>query len=151
MTTATFSASTRFDHATNRVQWKSRFASLPHSLLTHETFQELAGGSAKLLLAMLSNYSGSNNGHLTATFSRMATYGFKSKDSIARGLCELLKCGYIVRTRTQFHRKPALYAVTWLPINAAPDRQPYDAGFSAGDESSDTWRMSRHRVLEGAA
>src|SRR5690349_2893639 len=128
MTTTTFAASTRMDHATKKVQWKSRFVSLPCSLLSHASFQELSGGSAKLPLALNAGYGGNNNGPPTAPFSRMKSFGFNSKETVARALRELIAFGYIVRTRTQRLREPALYAVTWLPINRALAGQPYDEG-----------------------
>jgi hypothetical protein len=137
---ATFTASTRMDSRTGKVQWQARFVSLPHALLTHPTYSELSGGASKLLLAMLSGYVGKNNGHLTATFSRMKTFGFNSKDSLARAIRELIAFGYIVRTKSQHLRSPALYAITWFPINKAPPGQPYDLGPTPGDDARDEWR-----------
>lgn len=137
---AVFTASTRTEHGSNKLQWRTRFVSLPHGLLNHPTFSDLSGVASKLLLALLSDYAGNNNGQLTATLSRMKKYGFRSKDSLARGLRELIDLRYIVRTRSQHLRSPALYAVTWFPINPAPAGQPYDAGVSPGDEALDQWR-----------
>jgi|SRR6185437_13613498 len=137
---ATFTPSTSIDTRSGKLQWRVRFVSVPHALLTHPTYGELTGGAAKLLLALLADYVGNNNGHLTATFSRMKRFGFYSKDSLARGIRELLAFGYIVRTKTQHLRSPALYAVTWLPIDKAPAGQPYDTGVSPSEEASDEWR-----------
>jgi hypothetical protein len=135
---ATFTPST--ESHSGKVQWRIRFVSLPHAMLTHPTYSELQGGATKLLLALLNDYVGNNNGHLTATLSRMKRFGFNSKDSLARGLRELIAFGYIVRTKTHHLRSPALYAFTWLPINKAPAGQPYDAGVAPSNEALDLWR-----------
>lgn len=151
MNTATFSASTRADPTTGKLNWQSRFASLPHAVLLHPSFQELSGGPVKLLLALLAGYIGKNNGHLTATHSRMKTFGFNSKESLAKGLRELIARGYIVRTRAQRLRSPALYAITWLPINPPAFGMQYDPGVVPGDESLDLWRSAHHSDLATAA
>lgn len=134
----TFGPSTKME--AGKVKWDARFIMLPHALLIHETYTKLPSRAIKLLLAMLSQYVGTNNGHLTATFSRMKRFGFKSKDSLARSIEELILLGCIVRTRSQQRRMPALYALTWLPINKAPTGEPYDPGIGPEDESSDLWR-----------
>jgi hypothetical protein len=137
---ATFTPSTSMNPHSGKLQWHVRFAPIPHALLTHPTYGELTGGAAKLLLALLADYAGNNNGHLTATFSRMKRFGFNSKDSLARGLRELITFGYIVRTKTHHLRSPALYAVTWLPIDRAPAGQSYDTGAVPAEEAQDLWR-----------
>jgi hypothetical protein len=147
----TFTPSTRLDAATNMVRWKVRFISLPHPMVTHRTFKELSGSSAKLLLAMLSDYTGSNNGHLVATYSRMKAYGFVSKGTIARALKHLIDGKYIVRTRAQKLRSPALYAATWYPINQPPLGLEYEEGISPGNEPLDSWRPNQIVVETGAA
>lgn len=151
MNTKAFSASTRIDPTTETLSWQSRFACLPHALLLHPSFQELSGGSVKVLLALLAGYIGRNNGHLTATHARMKNFGFNSKESIARGLKELIASGYIVRTRAQRHRLPALYAITWLPINPPTFGMRYDEGVVPGEESLDLWRSANHSDLATAA
>ncbi|MGY0619881.1 helix-turn-helix domain-containing protein [Lysobacter sp. A378] len=135
-----FIPSTRIDTAKNKLQWNVRFLPVPHAVLGHPTFHELSGNAAKLLLAILAAYKGDNNGHLTATHSLMKRRGFNSKDSLARGLRELISSGYIIRTRVQYLRSAALYAVTWLPINQPPTGQSYDVGVTAGEEATDLWR-----------
>jgi len=144
---ATFDPSTRM-HA-GKVKWEERFTSLPHALLVHETFAELSGRAVKLLLAIASQYMGSNNGHLTATASRMQAFGFHSKDSLAKSIQELLVFGFMVRTRSQQKRLPALYAVTWFPIHEAPKGKPYNPGITPTDESSDLWRHTDPAKAKG--
>jgi hypothetical protein len=151
MNSPTFSGSSHVDPITGKVQWRSRFVTLPHGVVTHTSFRELTGNSAKLLLAVLASYTGNNNGHLVATFSRMQAFGFNSKDSVARALRELISLGYIVRCRTHHKRSPALYAMTWLPINSPKAGEPYDAGVSSSTLSIDTWRDVQPMLLAEAA
>lgn len=143
----TFAPSTKMQ--AGKVQWQARFSALPHALLVHENFAALSGRAAKLLLAMLSQYKGSNNGHLTATASRMREFGFNSKDSLAKSIQELLVFGFIVRTRSQQKRLPARYALTWLPIHKALTGEPYDRGIEPGDEALDLWRSIDPRKAKG--
>lgn len=135
----TFEPSTRIEGG--KARWgRTRFVGIPHAVLTHEGFSEVSGRALKLLFALQSQFVGSNNGHLTATARRMRKFGFRSKDSLAKSIQELIDFGYMVRTRSQERRLPALYAITWLPINKAPKGQPYDAGITHSDEASDLWR-----------
>jgi len=137
--TSVFEPTTRMEGG--KAKWgRARFVATPHALVVHKNFAELSGRASKLLLAMQSQYVGSNNGHLTATFSRMKRFGFNSKDSLAKSIQELIMLGYIVRTRSQQRRMPALYALTWLPINKAPTGEPFDSGIGPEGESSDLWR-----------
>lgn len=135
-----FIPSTSMHARSGKLQWNIRFVSVPHALLTHHTYAELSGGAAKLLFALLTDYVGNNNGHLTATLSRMKRFGFNSKDSLAKGIRDLIASGFIVRTKLQHLRSPAFYAVTWLPINKAPAGYTYDTGVTVGDEAVDLWR-----------
>lgn len=136
---ATFAPSTSLSPK-GRLEWNVRFASFPVSLITHPAFSKLSGNGFKLLGAMLCGYVGNNNGHLVATHSQMRRFGFSSKDSLSRAIRELLAYGLIVRTRTQVRRSPALYALTWLPINAPQPGAPYDAGVASTVEAGDDWR-----------
>jgi len=83
---------------------------------------------------------GKNNGHLTSTATNLKRHGFHSKDSIAKGLQQLIDFGYIVRTRKNVFKAPARYAITWLPIDEAEAGYGYDSGVVPGDEALDLWR-----------
>jgi len=136
----TFVPTSQIGTGGQKLKWNARFAAIPHAVLVDPTFAELSGRALKLLLAVLSQFVGNNNGHLTATPSRMKAFGLRSKDSLAKSIQELIDFGYIVRTRSQECRLPALYAITWLPLNKAPKGQPYDPGITSSNEASDLWR-----------
>lgn len=146
-----FETSSQLDRATNQVQLNTSFAAIPRPLLRDPNFAQLKGNAVKLLLAMFSGYIGKNNGELIATYPVMKTYGFNSKDSVSKALSELLKAGMIIRTRISDYRRPATYAVTWLPVNRPTARGPYDAGVLPTDTAQDLWRSSAACVPSAVA
>ena len=151
MNIETFAPSSTRDPRTGRLRWQCRFVILPHGMLTHPSLQGLSGGGAKLLLAILAGYMGNNNGHLLATASRMKLHGVTTKEVIARGLEELIAAGLVVRTRTRHLRSPALYAITWLPLDSPAPGDSYDPDVQPGNEALDLWRHGSDCVLGAAA
>ena len=94
------------------------FLRLIHPLLDHPNFDALSGRAAKLLLAIASQYRGTNNGDLCATFSVLKRKGWTSNDQLRKGLDELLERGFLIKTRQG--RRPnvaSLYAITWESID----------------------------------
>lgn len=114
-----------------------RYAGIPHSVMESESYYLSSGNALKLLLELVKQYNGRNNGNLSAAFSVLKSRGWRSKKTLSRCLTELLKRGLIVKTREGWFRNPgarcALYALTWLPIDECegkdlelgPSRGPY--------------------------
>lgn len=98
-----------------------RYISIPHNVLEHPDYQKLTGAAVKILIAMLIQYNGHNNGDLTLALSVMKNFGFKSSDTINSAKKQLLESGLIIETRAGQFTNPggicALYAVTWRAIN----------------------------------
>lgn len=99
----------------------ARYISIYHAVLEHPDFYEANPRCHKMLLYLLRQFNGSNNGDFTAAYSVLKKFGFKSKDTIASTLQELIDRGLIVRTREAKFQNPnatcALYAVTWFQIH----------------------------------
>ncbi|MGB1091488.1 MAG: hypothetical protein ACPGYX_05150 [Oceanobacter sp.] len=97
------------------------FLSIPHDVADSEEFISLSGSGLKLLLALVRQYRGKNNGDLSLAFTLMKDRGFKSKDTLQKAKQELLDKGFIVRTREGRFLNPGgvcdLFALTWLPIH----------------------------------
>nr|WP_251702143.1 hypothetical protein [Pseudomonas boanensis] len=97
------------------------FARLPHAVMDSEDFRRLSGSALAVLMCLLRQYRGSNNGDLSATFANANLWGIGSKSTLANALMELQRCNLIVRTREGRFMKPggccALYAITWQPID----------------------------------
>lgn len=112
--------------AKSRLKSKSRsdsgsFAALPHALMQTDDFRELSGTSLKVLLGILGQYRGQNNGDLSASFTMAHKWGIKSKSSLASALEILQEKNLIIKTREGKFMKPggccALYAITWRSID----------------------------------
>lgn len=71
-------------------------------------------------------YRGRNNGDLAATHTMLSDWGGMAKGTLARALRELQTRDLIIKSRE--HRrgrdgaKPALYALTWLPVDDCPGK-----------------------------
>jgi DNA-binding transcriptional ArsR family regulator len=102
------------------------FAGISREVMKHPDYQNLSGGAVKLLNQLAYQYRGHNNGDLTAAYSVLKTFGFKSKDTISRAIKELLEAGIVIRTREGKFINPggvcALYALTWLAIDECPGK-----------------------------
>ncbi|WP_457788334.1 hypothetical protein [Pseudomonas sp. PL-6] len=86
-----------------------------------EDFRALSGGALKVLLGLLRQYKGTNNGDLSASFTQAKDWGMNSRTTLAKALRELQECDLIRCTREGRFIKPggccALYALTWKPID----------------------------------
>ncbi|MGH8436476.1 MAG: hypothetical protein ACRERX_18830 [Pseudomonas sp.] len=86
-----------------------------------EDFRALSGGALKVLLGLLRQYRGNNNGDLSASFGQAKKWGIGSKSTLAKALEELQEQRLIVRTREGRFIRPggccALFALTWHPVD----------------------------------
>lgn len=113
--------------ATNRQRAKGRresgpFVPFPCTVLNHPNFWILTGKAQRCLFALLAQLrfkvgGAVNNGDLCATWSVMQKYNFRSKQTLAEALNELLYYGFIQLTRQGGRHQPSLYAVAWWAIN----------------------------------
>lgn len=110
----------------NRSKLKGRaengtFAMLPHPVMDSEDFRALSGSALKVLLGLLRQFNGRNNGDLSATFKVAKSWGIGSKETLTHALNELQEREMILRTREGKFLNPggqcALYAVTWRRID----------------------------------
>ena len=59
-----------------------QFLMLPHNVLNHPAFVSLSPRAVKLLLDIVVQYNGRNNGDLCAPLSLMSLRGWKSSDQL---------------------------------------------------------------------
>ncbi len=93
------------------------FLALPHFVLNHPDFISLSPRAIKLLLDLATQYNGSNNGDLCATFSMMKKRGWSSNDQRIKALEELIEKNFIKLTRQGGRHQPNLHAITWQSID----------------------------------
>lgn len=97
------------------------FAALPHVMMDCEDFRTLSGGALKVLLGLLRQYRGGNNGDLSASFTQAEGWGIGSKSTLTKALEELQQCSLIIKTREGRFTRPggccALFALSWRPID----------------------------------
>ena len=103
------------------------FNGIPRDVMLTHDYKQLHGNAVKLLMALIHQYRGHNNGDLTAAYSEMKKWGFRSKQTLANALKALLGAGMIIQTRTGLFLNPggccALYAITWQPIDECPGKR----------------------------
>jgi hypothetical protein len=105
---------------------KPRFAGIPHHVMRHADYIGLSGSGLRLLLEMVLQYNGKNNGNLHAAWSLLKGRGFNSQTTLNKALAELLEKRFLVKTREGWFSNPgkrcALYAITWSAIDECPGK-----------------------------
>lgn len=94
------------------------FVLLPLVVLESPGYR-LAGHPARaLLIDIAMQYTGHNNGKLTACAKYLNAKGWRSNDTIVRARRELLDCGLLIETRKGARpNKAAWYALSWLDLD----------------------------------
>ena len=91
---------------------------IPRRVHRSADFRHLNPHALKLLVSLAYQFTGANNGDLTAAWTVMsAQHGFKSPDTLNRMRKELLAANLIYQTRQGGRGKCSLYALTWMPID----------------------------------
>lgn len=108
--------------AKDRIKSKERtstggFALIPHAVLESKNYPSLTPRAAKLLLDLVVQFRGKNNGDLTTAWKVMRTKGWRSRAMLNKARDELLKYGFIECTRQGGRHTCSLYAVTWKPVD----------------------------------
>lgn len=100
-----------------------QFAALPYTVLKSAKFASLSPVAVKLMLDLLSQYDGKNNGDLCAAYSVMQKRGWSSKSNLAKALKELMDNQFIVLSEQGGRHKPTLYAITFYAIDECLDKK----------------------------
>ena len=96
---------------------KGTFTMLPHHVTKSEQFANLSAYAVKLLVDLLNQYHGKQNGDLSPSFTLMQRHNWRSKDTLAKALTELETKGFLVKTRQGGRHVASLYAVTFWGID----------------------------------
>ena len=93
------------------------FVMFPHHVLRHEVLSKLSPRASKLVIDLMAQYQGDNNGDLSAPLSQMRARGWNSSDQLDKAKKELINKDVIWVTRQGGRNMASLYALTWFPIN----------------------------------
>ncbi|PWG62331.1 hypothetical protein [Sediminicurvatus halobius] len=93
------------------------FCPWPVECATHPNFYGLSAIAKALLFELLGQYRGRNNGDLTTAWSVLKHRGWRSRDTVQRAEGELLRTGWIVKTRQGGRNRCNLFALTFFDID----------------------------------
>jgi len=93
------------------------FFAWPRDVADSEAYRTLTAHAVKLLNDLCFQFRGANNGDLSAAWRIMQPRGWKSRDTLYKAECELLRAGLIEKTRQGGRNRCNLFALTWRPID----------------------------------
>jgi hypothetical protein len=96
----------------------SQFLALPLVVLQSPGYRAAGHVARSLLLDIALQYSGTNNGRLTACAKYLQPLGWSSNDTIVRARRELLDVGLLMETRKGARpNRAAWFALSWLALD----------------------------------
>lgn len=99
-------------------QVSGRFAAIPHAVMDSTALMGASYPARSLLLELIRQHTGKNNGHFQLAWGWLRRRGWKSADVVQRAKAELITRQLAIKTRLGgLNAGPDLWAVTWLPIS----------------------------------
>lgn len=100
------------------VRIEYQFAAIPIEVLRSAEWIALPPNACKLVFALVSQYTGKNNGRLCVAWEAMQPRGFKSKHTLIAAKRALLECSFVVHTRMGKKPRTADWvAFTWWRLD----------------------------------
>ena len=90
---------------------------MAYVVLRSQSFSRLGPHAVKLLMDLLAQYKGDNNGDLCAAWTLMQKRGWRSRDTLSKARRELLKAEWIIVTRQGGKHLPTLFALTFFAVD----------------------------------
>ena len=118
---------------------------IPVSLLRHTNFVRLSPFACKLVLDLARQYSGFNNGYLSAALSILKPVGWKSESTIREAVAECLHYKMIILSRQGGRNRCNLFALTWHRVHEKAGK-PLD--ISATMSPSNSWKEEIDRYVK---
>jgi hypothetical protein len=95
-----------------------RFAGLPHDVIDSAAYLALSKVERALLVEMVRQYNGKNNGQLRCNVRKLVVRGFSSAGTLHRAKKMLIAAGFIYETCAGGRpAKASWYALTWRPLD----------------------------------
>lgn len=128
--------------ASSKKPRKTRFIGIPYHVGNSPEFASLDGNETRLLVHLLLQFNGRNNGKLSPTHSLMRNKGW-AKSSLYRAKNGLLEKGFLKVTRQGWKQRghPTLVAVTWEGIDECGIE--YDEGIAISAVPLGSWRRTQ--------
>lgn len=99
-------------------QVAGRYSAVPHAVLDSAAFLGATHPARSLLLELMRQHTGRNNGHFQLASGWLRRRGWKSADVVQRAKVELIARQLAIKTRLGgLNAGPDLWALTWLPIS----------------------------------
>lgn len=120
------------------------FSMLIHAYWQSSEYAKLSPRAVKLLVDLLCQYRGANNGDLTTAWSVMQERGWRSKALLYKARLELERRGWILRTRQGGINAATLYALTFEGINDCRDsfgKTKLDPGVRPDPKPLHLWQL----------
>lgn len=120
-----------YSKAKGRGSFKMTFSALPHCVLDSTDFRNLTASAKVILVACARQYNGKNNGDLSLPLSYLKKWGIKSSATVTACKKELVAANLIIctkdptRDRKNPHGQCALFALSWLAIDACGGKHDY--------------------------
>lgn len=94
------------------------FVALPLVVLNSPGYRFASHPARALLIDIAMQYTGHNNGKLTACAKYLNAKGWRSNDTIVRARRELIECGLLIETRKGARpNKAAWFALPWYDLD----------------------------------
>ncbi len=141
----------KFRRTNNRATTQT-FAGIPHAVLRTRKYASLSGWAVKLLVDVVAQYTGRNNGDLTAAWAVMHPKGWRSKGTLHAACNELIRVGFIVLTRQGGKNRCSLFGITWQPIDECRDNRTKTSklDMAATTTALGTWKDAQPEPGRGA-
>ena len=108
-----------------KTKYTEQFGAIFRSVFESPAFTALSPHACKLLLELVGQYKGDNNGDLTVAWSVVSKRGWRSKTTLWRCKKELIKAGFIYVTRKGHMPSTCeLLALTWFPLDVSRKFDP---------------------------
>ena len=114
---------------------------LPHVALRSAHWASLSPFAVKLLMELLGQYNGRNNGDLTVAWTLMSKRGWRSKASLFKAMNELESHGWIQRTRQGGRHVATLLAITIFALDDDNPAVKAKLGIATSDYRRGAWAL----------
>ena len=131
-------------HRHKGTKYNEPFVGIVRSVFESPAFVALSPHAVKLLMELLAQYKGDNNGNLTLAWSIVSKRGWRSRTTLWRCKSELIEAGFVYVTRMGHMPSTCeLLALTWFPLDVSPK---FDEGALHGFVSK-AYARPRHYPL----